>query len=245
MLAAGGWSLIVGLIWLVNGLGTVLAVVGAAENTISKTFVWALWLIHPLLPWDMTLVVAAVFGLIHMGDFRRSPIAVLIKTILVGLVASWLLNRPINATTIGVVLGIIAHLTISKTEYLYWGAILSWRIIPLIVAIVTDVLTTAQGLTNLAYRMGWNWVLGYNQDALLPSNVLKWVGAIGTMLRRLLLASQGVTGDALPAIPEWTGRAVVVTVVITVIALGVERAFRRTWADATYVWSNRPKSFPI
>ena len=81
-------------------------------------------------------------------------------------------------------------------------------------------------------------MLGGDPEAQLPGNVLMWFRPIGIMWQRF--RSAGVPADQLPAMPDWWGRAVIILIVVSVVALGAERIFRLVWRDWTTTWAARP-----
>ena len=238
--AAGGWTFLVGLVWCLNGLGTVVAVITAVTSTIPAAWTWAgLSTIHPLLPLLPSALLGGLLGVYYWRYTQRSIPDLTIRILLAAGMLWWLTGTPWTATRVGWILGLIVHLTISKTELLYWGAALfTWRILPLLTAITADVLTSTQGLLTVAYRLRWNWIVGTEPIERLPASIIQWVQPIQVLWVRF--RSSGTPEALLPAFPPWTTRATVIIVVVAIIALGTERAFRYVWRDFKVVWNHRP-----
>lgn len=239
---AAGWTLAVGLVWLLNGAGTMIAVQAGIQAVLGEWQFAGIAAIHQYAP----LVLGFCIG-IARGAFiwrmkpQRSKLMVGVNVVSWTLISAWLLLQPWNGTTIGCTLGIIAHLTISKTELLYWSGILTWRIIPLFISIAADVGTSVQGFMVVAYQRQWAFIIGDGNSEPLPRAIWAWRGAVklawNWLWLKITVKDQVI---APPVFPEWTARAIILTIIIAIVALAVERIFRLVWRDFKGVWAARP-----
>ncbi len=161
--------------------------------------------------WDEIIADAGLYGLALLLWMTNGLFTIIGVMALLPTGATQLLGLPI---------GVLAHLLISRIEYTFWTRrrLLSIYIFPLLLSVLIDVGTSHQGLLSFSERV-FPQLLGE-----MPASTFEQL--------RLL-----VSADTAP--PGWWPRSLAVALLAIALGLGSERLMRRFRQGFVETWSLR------
>ncbi len=230
------WTGMAEVLWGVNGLSTVMAVAPAVADVLGPRFALSLVALSPYAPLAVgALASAALYLTLRLS---RQPFwQLLLAMAFAGGASTFLAAQTLTSWALGLLVGLLVHLGISKTELVYWRHRGSpGRLLALALAVVLDTTTALQGLINMAYWRSYAWVVG-PETGRVPQSVVAWVKttAATCYARWSWDASLGEP----PAYPTWLARALMLMVLCAGIALFSERLKRATERNLAASWARR------